>query len=348
MDILNKKKIISNINDIELADIKLSTPLFDDNKQYINIYYKKLKKRLCITTPIIINLFKLEIYKKYYQLAIPLYTNYYTFLDNSSNTILINNFINTINTINSYIINQTNVIYNWNINNINIKHPLVYDCIDDPLFNNIPVLFIKFLDDITIIDQYNQKISINDIFPKCYISIVLELNAIWTNNKNISLYLKPILITKYDNLNNNNLNNNNVNNNNDSNSDNNDDNNDNDDIDDNESNSYNDDDNNESNSDNEDDNNESNSDNEDDSNETNEDDNNESNSDNEDDNNESNEDESSSNYSESDDNKNTIDNFDKNEEDVKNIKYNNKVSDISYYSVSKEDKNDISFSDISE
>ena len=69
MDILNKKKIISNINDIELADIKLSTPLFDDNKQYINIYYKKLKKRLCITTPIIINLFKLEIYKKYYPLG---------------------------------------------------------------------------------------------------------------------------------------------------------------------------------------------------------------------------------------------------------------------------------------
>jgi hypothetical protein len=178
-------------DNVKVEKMIYSNIQYNQNKKYINIFYENYPNKLYIQSPKLLYCVLAEKNKNYHELTIPLFNK-----KNSG----IDKFVNLLKSIDKEIIDEALKNDEWfDKKNSKKTHKAIIKTIineNSNIYDN-GVLILKLLDEIQIMDQENNNISIDDIPLNSHISLILNINAIWINNNKIGIYIKPVAIQVY-------------------------------------------------------------------------------------------------------------------------------------------------------
>ena len=186
---MNKNKPIL-LNDIDYKSININN-IYEENNFRKNLFLNYNDNNFIIQTPYLLFNNKLEEKNTYYELIIDL---------KCRNKLKSNKIINFLLNLEKHLINMINKNKSEYFNTekkIKFKSIIRFNK-DNNKYIKLKILKDSLDEESIKIIQNNNKISINNLKDKCYLKLLININAIWINNNIFGVYLKPILISKKD------------------------------------------------------------------------------------------------------------------------------------------------------
>jgi len=183
MEIQDKPLLINNINfnSINISKINI------ENNTRKNLYLKYNDNNFIIQTPELFYNNKIKEMKDYYEIIINIVCR------NEEKT---NKFITFLNNLDKYFITLVSKRRTEFFNNNNIKYKSILREKNNNKFIKLKLLKYNIHNNLLKLVSNNTPITLQDLNDKCYLKILININAIWINNNIFGIYLKPIIINK--------------------------------------------------------------------------------------------------------------------------------------------------------
>ena len=186
MNIIYMENIPLLIRNIEFTKINISQ-IKTENDDRKNIFLKYNTNNFIIQLPELLYENNIKELDDYYELILNLECK------NSEKTTQVTEFFNNLD---NFFVNfmKHNKNKFFNTNKINYKS--IVRNLDNKNYIKIKILKSNIAKGLIKLTKDNSNIKITEFNNKCYIKLLLDINAIWINKNHFGIYIKPIVLKK--------------------------------------------------------------------------------------------------------------------------------------------------------